>query len=99
MGHKLPPRELELYKRCDEVLHYIWDPIGVRDAPGARDEYHSYLPQVFSLVRDGADSQRVEAYLLEIERDRMGLSGSPEGARVAAGVLLSWREWLWEHAA
>jgi hypothetical protein len=51
LGEKLPPQELELYKRCDEVLHYLWDPIGVAGAPGARDEYRSYLPNVFALVQ------------------------------------------------
>ena len=46
----LPPLELELYKRCDEVLHYVWDPIGISDVPEARDEYESYLPTVWRLV-------------------------------------------------
>jgi len=44
MGKMLPPKENELRQRTDEVLHYLWDPIGVAGAPGARDEYWSYLP-------------------------------------------------------
>ena len=50
MGQKLPPDQMELYRRVDEVLHYLWDPIGVAGAPEARDEYYSYLPHVFSLL-------------------------------------------------
>jgi hypothetical protein len=99
MGLRLPPREAELYKRCDEVLHYIWDPIGVAGAPGARDEYDSYLPQVFARVRDSAPSEQIVAFLLAIEKDSMGLPPNPDRARVAVDVLQDWREWIWEHAA
>jgi hypothetical protein len=41
--------EQELLTRVNEVLHYIWDPIGVRGEPNARDEYDSYVPEVYSL--------------------------------------------------
>lgn len=64
MGQKLEGREAELYKRCDEVLHYIWDPIGVSGEPGARDEYSSYLPKVFALVRDNATAEEIAKYLV-----------------------------------
>lgn len=36
-----------LFQRCDEILHYIWDPIGCKDVPMAREEYYGYVPQVF----------------------------------------------------
>lgn len=92
MGRKLSPSDLELYRRCDEVLHYIWDPIGVSDAPPARDEYEGYLPHVFTLVRDGADAATIAQYLLSIETGAMGLSGAPDKARDTAELLLAWRE-------
>ncbi|KAA3642979.1 MAG: hypothetical protein DWQ07_20870 [Chloroflexi bacterium] len=97
MGRKLPPKELELYKRCDEVLHYIWDPIGVAGAPGARTEYHSYLPQVFALVRDESDADQIVEYLTMVEEKRMGLAANKERARAAVDRLLQWREWIWEY--
>jgi hypothetical protein len=40
MGRKLSPEQNELYKRVDEVLHYVWDSIGVAGEPHARDEYY-----------------------------------------------------------
>lgn len=43
MGHKLTDDGLELYRRVDEVLFYVWDPIGVANSPAARDEYYGYL--------------------------------------------------------
>jgi len=33
----------ELKNRNDEVLYYIWDPIGVSDEPCARIEYTAYV--------------------------------------------------------
>jgi hypothetical protein len=97
MGRKLAPRETELYKRCDEVLHYIWDPIGVAGAPGARDEYESYLPQVFARVRDEADPEEIVKYLVSIGEQNMGMPQNRERASVAVDVLIEWREWIWEH--
>lgn len=41
MGHKLSQADMDLYRAVDEVLHFIWDPIGVRGFPEARDEYHA----------------------------------------------------------
>ena len=100
MGRKLPRRETELYKRCDEVLHYIWDPIGVAGAPGARDEYHSYLPKVFALVRDNANPKDIVAHLTTIEEKSMGLSAAnPMRAQAAVEALFAWREWIWEFGA
>jgi hypothetical protein len=99
MGHKLEQHEMELYKRCDEVLQYVWDPIGVAGFPGACDEYHMYLPQVFSLVRDGMSAEEIVTVLVDIERARMGLSGNVDRARKTAEVLLRWWRWIRERAA
>ncbi len=59
MGEKLNPQDLALYRAVDEVLHYIWDPIGVSGSPEARDEYQGYLPHVFGLVREGRDDEAI----------------------------------------
>lgn len=92
MGQKLSAHDLALYRAVDEVLHYVWDPIGVSGTPQARDEYHGYLPAVFGMLRDGADEAKVTAYLTSITTERMGLSARPEHDRAVARVLLDWRE-------
>ena len=94
MGQKLLPNELTLYRRCDEVLHYLWDPIGVSDAPGARDEYESYLPEVFKLLIDGAGQDRIVDYLVRVETESMGLQLDRVRATNAAFVLIEWRKWF-----
>ena len=94
MGQKLSPQDNELYRRCDEVLHYLWDPIGVREAPGARGEYDSYLPRVFWLVRGQATADAIADYLVTVERDHMRLSPAPDRARKIAAILIECREWI-----
>jgi len=45
-----------VYNRVDEILYYVWDPIGVSGAPAARDEYDSYVPTIVEMLFDGADA-------------------------------------------
>ena len=73
MGQKLSPSEMQLYHRVDEILHYIWDPIGISRYPEARDEYDSYLPKVFLMLKNTKDGKDIKDFLREIESERMGL--------------------------
>jgi hypothetical protein len=92
MAPKLTREERVLHRRCDEVLHYLWDPIGVASAPAARDEYASYLPRVFALLLGGSGADEIVAYLVGVETERMGLPGNPARARRTAEVLIEWRD-------
>lgn len=92
MGQKLSGSDLALYRAVDEVLHYVWDPIGVSGVVQARDEYHGYLPQVFGLLRGGADESTIAAYLSSVTTERMGLSPRPDHDRDVARLLLDWKE-------
>jgi hypothetical protein len=93
MGEKLAPNELELYRRVDEVLHYIWDPIGIAGVPEARDEYYGYLAKVYSLLSGRADDEAIRAYLLNIERDRMSIAITDSSKARVERVVESIRGW------
>lgn len=94
MGQVSTPQEKELYRRVDEVLHYIWDPIGVAGCPQARDEYCSYLADVYSMLQQEGSGQRIAAYLHRVEIETMGLRGSKTRAEKAADILLQWKDKL-----
>jgi hypothetical protein len=96
MENKLQAHEAELYKRIDEVLHYLWDPIGVSDQPAARDEYYSYLPQVFQLVRANAPKEKIMAFLSEITQHEMECGVNLKRDEAVIELLLKWRELIWE---
>jgi hypothetical protein len=87
MGTKLPPDQMLLYRRIDELLHYVWDPIGISGIPEARDEYQSYLPRVFKMVVDKVPDQHIADYLLLLESDSMGL-GKRAGRKKRIADLL-----------
>jgi hypothetical protein len=63
-----------VHNRVDEILHYVWDPIGVAGTPEARDEYDSYVARAVGMLFEGAAAEEVARYLHSIETDEMGLS-------------------------
>jgi hypothetical protein len=91
MGRKLSTAENELYQRMDEVLHYVWDPIGVAEATMARDEYYSYLPHVFGLLNEKKGKDAVAKYLSAVRTDRMGLPENSKRDEEVAELLLEWK--------
>ncbi|MBN2376495.1 MAG: hypothetical protein JXD22_08845 [Sedimentisphaerales bacterium] len=78
----------EIWRRVDEVLYYIWDPIGVAEEPYARAEYESYVPMVLQLVEQNDTIQPISAYLEEIINNRMGLSADKKHCDYTAEILL-----------
>ena len=92
MGKKLPPDQLDLYKRIDEILFYKWDPIGVSDIDWSRDEYHSYLPRVFSMALEYETPEKIAEFLTTISTDNMGLSSRPKHDLKIAELVLSVKE-------
>ncbi len=94
MGQKLPPKQLELYQRLDEILWVDWDPIGVSGVAEARDEYYSYLPRVFHLALENADAKRIAEYLFSIETEAMGLSGNMKHCVEIAELILRTKDKL-----
>ena len=92
MGEKLNPQELELYRATDEVLHYIWDPIGISEAPSARDEYWGYLPIVFRMLVDESPKEIIVEYLFGIESERMELKPDKEKAERVVEILYGYKD-------
>lgn len=74
MRSKLPPGQARLYQRVDELLHYVWDPIGVAGTPEARDEYQSYLPRVFKMIVEDIPAKDIKNYFIQVETEEMELS-------------------------
>lgn len=73
MGQRLSPVELEIYRRVDEVLHYLWDPIGVAGTPECRNEYQSYLPQVYSMLMAKKPASEIAGHIANVASESMGL--------------------------
>lgn len=55
------------------VLHWVWDPIGVRGIDEAVGEYDDYAQPLLELLDRGSTDEQVAAYLTGIESERMEL--------------------------
>lgn len=98
MGNKLPPDQLAFYKRTDEILYYVWDPIGISDLPRCRDEYQNYLPQIFKLSMENDDPIPIAEYLNLIQVDRMGIAPNTSHDLKIAQLLLDVKEEIIEYS-
>jgi hypothetical protein len=78
----------ELSKRVDEVLFYVWDPIGVQPEPCARGEYWNYIEDVRKLVDENDDIAPISAYLATVASDMMGLTPNRKHCDEVAELLL-----------
>ncbi|QAY78152.1 hypothetical protein [Sphingosinicella sp. BN140058] len=74
-------------RRVEVVLHWAWDPIGVRGIPEAADEYDSYALTVLAMLERGTPDREVADYLTSVERDRMGLRARPDKNEDIAAML------------
>jgi len=99
MASRLNPQDQKLLSVVSEVLHYIWDPIGVSGVPQARDEYDGYVEPIFTLLRSGAEAPEISAHLLHVADERMGLPDRKEQSDTAASVLTDWRDFYAEVGA
>lgn len=87
----------QIHNRVDEIMHYVWDPIGVAGAPAARDEYDSYVPRVVKMLFDGADAETIARHLRSIEAEAMGMTPHAERekrTRHAAEILVDHYRWI-----
>jgi len=78
----------ELSRRVNEVLFYVWDPIGVQPEPCARSEYDNYVSEVRRLVEQNDDIKPISAHLASIVRDKMALNPNTKHCDHVAGLLL-----------
>ncbi len=72
-------RLYEISRRVGEVMHDLWDPIGVSQEPYARDEYDAYVPVVTGMLMRGAGENEIASYLTRTSTETMGLSGTSVG--------------------
>jgi hypothetical protein len=66
-----------------------WDPIGVKSAPEAADEYDGYRGRIVELLRAGTPPSELAGHLAEFEQ-QMGLTARPEHLLPVAQELARW---------
>jgi hypothetical protein len=78
-----------------KILLHEWDPIGVKHAPEASDEYDAYADKAYvMLMDDRASAEAIAAYLYHIAAEGMGLGHQPrlaDSSTVVAKFLVALR--------
>ena len=92
LKNKLNPKQKELFTHTDEVLHYLWDPIGVSDSAYARDEYDTHSLQVFKKLIQNNPKEEIIDYLVLTESDSFGLQENRKKAKHIAEVLIDYKK-------
>ena len=76
----------EIAQQINHILFTEWDPIGVHwISDDCADEYQSYVPKLVQMVQDSWPSSKISDFLLAIETDMFGDSGS--GSRRRCDVI------------
>ena len=86
----------------DEILHYVWDPIGIAGQSGMRNEYHTYATHAYALLKNNATSDEIRRYLTMIEREQMENSITEqkiEHIDFVVRLLVDAREWFIHHSS
>jgi hypothetical protein len=78
----------ELHRRVDEVLFYVWDPIGVSPEPCARAEYENYVLEVLAKLEETSNAVSISKHLAAIVRNNMGLPPDTHRCDAVAELLL-----------
>jgi hypothetical protein len=58
------------------VLPHGWDPLGVKDFAAASGEYNNYVGRVFTPLAQHQSDEAILEYLLGVETERMGVTGT-----------------------
>ncbi|MBB3359865.1 MULTISPECIES: hypothetical protein [unclassified Novosphingobium] len=87
LAQKRPMRRNLDLQMIQIVLHWAWDPIGVRGIENAADEYDMYAPQVLKLLEADAPTDEIATYLTRVVRDRIELPSNPDRDHDVAAML------------
>ena len=64
----------DLRTRINEIMFYKWDPLHISNSNWARDEYDSYVPEVFRLSLESTSYHPVSDYLTYVATKIMSMT-------------------------
>ena len=79
----------ELRTRIDEIMFYKWDPLHLSNSNWSRDEYESYVPEVFRLALESTSYQPIADYLTQVATEIMSMTADKEHDIEVAELIFS----------
>ncbi|HEX8529325.1 MAG TPA: hypothetical protein VF646_04860 [Cytophagales bacterium] len=82
-----------LFEFIEDLLSCEWDPLGLNGF-GPRDEYQTYVPQLFSLAIADAPADQIAQKLRTLETETLGVTGDFEKCKQLARIIVQKKETL-----
>jgi hypothetical protein len=76
------------HERIRDVLLREWDPIGINEIPMARDEYDSYVGEIYGMLIRHEPRDKLIDHLWWIEATHMALCGNRKKTESVADRLI-----------
>jgi hypothetical protein len=89
MTQEMTQKQKDAYTRMDEILFYLWDPIGMGRTNWARNEYESYVSKLYEIAMAADDPKPIQEYLEWITREMLDMFNGFE-KNVETGELIFW---------
>ncbi len=96
MKKRLSQQEKDLKRITDEILYYIWDPLGISPSPQARDEYSSCALGAFARLVDDCNEHQVIEYLSRMQVELYEINPNKEKDLEVSRLLLGAKSWIFE---
>ena len=94
-------RQISLEMIVSEILHYMWDPIGVDVIPPARDEYDRYTYEILKMLENPLTSiEDIANYLYLTQTEYMWMSIWEMAKEIKqknhriAHLIIDWKDYL-----
>jgi hypothetical protein len=82
-----------LFEFIEDLLSYEWDPLGLGGF-GPRDEYQTYVPQIFGLAIGNTPADQIAQKLRSIETEAIGVTGDFEKCKQLVRIIVQKKETL-----
>jgi hypothetical protein len=79
----------DLRTRINEIMYYKWDPLHISNSNWTRDEYNSYVPEVFRLSLESPSYQPISDYLTHVTTEIMSMTENVEHDIEIAELIFS----------
>ena len=85
-----------IYRKVADIMWNDWDPIGVNELFEDKSEYDGYIPSIYAIAESSRDADVVAYEMVKIEKERMGMDGNLQQAKIAAEKIWQLHPGKWE---
>jgi hypothetical protein len=87
--HGLDKWEIDVREKIKEIILFEWDPYGIKEIPGGKNEYDKYVDRLFEMiVAKKTKEEEIYNFLRCVEMEEMGVCGDKDNTLKISKFLL-----------